>query len=114
MRRLEYQRHAQTDDQVNQQECADHQQGRLFQHQHGQNQHVSQVKGLAGKKNDVFAHRMLGAAQVIMLGKEKTLEVPEEDVIEREHRVNEQRINVLEAVPRQLGFIWRKAKDTAP
>src|ERR1700722_246019 len=114
MRRLEYQSYAQTDDQVDQQERPAHQQRRFFQHQQRQNQHVSQVKGLAGKKNNVFAHRMPGAAQVIVFGKEKTLEVPEEDVIEREHRVNQQRINVLEAVPRQLGFIRRKAKNAAP
>src|SRR5208282_4097659 len=44
---------------------------------------------------------------------EKALEVPEEHIVEREHRIQEERIDVLEAVPRRAGFMGSKAKDAA-
>ena len=87
------------------------QQRRFSQHQHRQDKHVGEVEALAGKENGIFAQRMFGAPQIFMVGKEKALEVAEEHIVEREHRVNKQRVDVLEAVPRGPGFIRCKAKD---
>src|SRR5208282_6743031 len=44
---------------------------------------------------------------------EKALEVPEEHIVEREHGIKEERIDVLEPVPGRAGFIGGKAKDAA-
>src|SRR5277367_5334106 len=56
---------------------------------------------------------MIGAFQIIVGREEKALEVPEKYIVEREHRIQEKRIDVLEAVPRRAGFMWGKAKDAA-
>src|SRR5271166_7075419 len=56
---------------------------------------------------------MIGAFQIIVRREEKALEVPEEHIVEREHGIKEQRIDVLELVPRRAGFIGGKAKDAA-
>ena len=56
---------------------------------------------------------MFGAFQIIMGREEKALEVPDEHIVEREQRVNKQRVEVLEAVPGRPGFIGRKAKNAA-
>ncbi len=57
--------------------------------------------------------RMFGAFQIFVGREEKALEVPDEHIVEREHRVKEQRIDVLEPVPARAGFIGRKPKDAA-
>src|SRR5271170_6443322 len=54
---------------------------------------------------------MIGAFQVIVGREEKALEVPEKHIVEREHRIQEKRIDVLKAVPRRAGFMGGKAKD---
>src|ERR1700746_2313062 len=56
---------------------------------------------------------MIGAFEIIVGREEKTLEVPEEYIVEREHCIKEQRIDVLETVPWRTGFIRCKAKDAA-
>src|SRR5208282_1153856 len=56
---------------------------------------------------------MFGAFQIIVGREKKALEVPEEHIVEREQCIKEQRIDVLEAVPRRPGFIGGKAKDAA-
>src|SRR5580658_8055233 len=56
---------------------------------------------------------MIGTFQIIVGREEKALEVPEEHIVEREHRIQEKRIDVLEAVPRRAGFMGGKAKDAA-
>src|SRR5258706_6291797 len=56
---------------------------------------------------------MTGAFQIIVGRKEKAFEVPEEHIVEREHCIKEQRIDVLEPVPRRAAFIGGKAKDAA-
>src|ERR1700685_3893009 len=98
---------------MDEQECPGDQQGRLSEHDHRQDQHVSEIEALAGKENGIFAQRMFRASQIFMGGKEKALEVPEKHIIEREHRVNEQRVDVLESVPWRPGIIRREAKDAA-
>src|SRR5271155_237904 len=98
---------------MDQEERPGNQQRRFSQHHHRQDKHVSEVEALAGEKNRVFSQSMLGASQIFVVREEKALEVPEKHVIEREQRVNEQRIDVLEPVPWQPGFIGRKAKDAA-
>src|ERR1700677_4959344 len=98
---------------MDQKECAGDQHRRFSQHHHRQNKHVSEVEGLAAKENGIFAHRMMRASQIFMGRKEKTLEVPEEHIIEREHGVNEERVEVLEPVPWRPRFVRCKAKDAA-
>src|SRR5258708_26242035 len=56
---------------------------------------------------------MIGAFQIMVGREEKALEVPEEHIVEREHGIKEQRIDVLEPVPWGAGFMGGKAKDTA-
>src|SRR5271155_2491726 len=56
---------------------------------------------------------MIGLFQVIEGREEKALEVPEEHIVEREHCIKKQRVDVLEAVPRRAGFMGGKAKDAA-
>src|ERR1700723_4752609 len=57
---------------------------------------------------------MIRAFQIIVGREEKALEIPEEHIVQREHRIKKQRVDVLEAMPRRAGFIRGKAKDTAP
>src|ERR1700728_4389940 len=99
---------------MDQEERAGDQQRRFPQNHHRQDKHVSEVEPLARKENGIFAQRMFGTSQIFMARKEKALEVPKEYIIEREHRVNEQHIDVLEPVPWRPWFIRRKAKDAAP
>jgi len=54
---------------------------------------------------------MTGAFQIAMGGEEKALKVSYEDVVEREHGVKEERVDVLEAVQRCAGLMRRKAED---
>ena len=84
-----------------------------MQEHHRENQHVGEVKRLAGEEDDVFAQGMAGAPEVIVLGKEEALEIAHEDVIEREHRVEEQAVDVLEAVPPGAGLVGGEAEDAA-
>src|SRR5258708_34465287 len=56
---------------------------------------------------------MIGAFQIIVGREEKALKVPEEHIIEREHCIKDERIDVLETVPWRAGFIRCKAKDAA-
>src|ERR1700733_7973579 len=98
---------------MDQEERPGDQQRGLPQHQHRQDQYVSEVEGLAGKQNGIFAQRMFGAFQIIVGREEKAFEVPEEHIVKREHRIKEQRIKVLEAMLRRAGFIRGKAKDAA-
>src|ERR1700733_10559500 len=56
---------------------------------------------------------MFGALQIVVFRKEKALEVPNEHILKREQRVEEQRIDVLEPVPRRASFVRRKTKDAA-
>lgn len=46
-------------------------------------------------------------------GKEKALKVPEEHIVEREQRIKEQRIDVLEAMEERAGFMGCKPEDAA-
>src|ERR1700689_2369176 len=89
------------------------QQRGFSQHHHWQDKHVSEVEALAGNENGIFAQRMIGAFQIIVGREEKALEVPEEHIVEREHCIKEQSIDVLEPVPWRAGLIGGKAKDTA-
>src|SRR5579863_2147784 len=98
---------------MDQEERLGDQQRRCPQNRHRQDKHVSQVEALAGKENGIFAQRMFSPSQIFMGRKEKALEVPEEHIIEREHRVNEQRVDMLKAVPWRPGFIGGKAKNAA-
>src|ERR1700733_14790232 len=98
---------------MDQEECPGDQQRRFSQNHHRQDKHVSEVEPFARKENGIFAQRMFSTSQIFMVRKEKALEVPEEHIIEREHRVNEERVDVLEPVPWRPGFIRRKAKDAA-
>src|ERR1700680_624639 len=98
---------------MDQKERPGDQQRRFSQHHHRQDKHVSEVEALAGNENGIFAQRMLSASQIFMGWKEKALEVPKEHIIEREHGVNEQRVDVLEPMPWRPGFIRRKAKYAA-
>src|SRR5580658_1552593 len=56
---------------------------------------------------------MFGSPQIFVGREEKALEVPEEHIIDRKQRINEQRVDVLEAVPWRAGFVGRKTKDAA-
>ena len=57
---------------------------------------------------------MLGAFQIVVRREEKALEVSYENIIERKQRVDQERINVLEALPATAGFVRRKSKNAAP
>src|SRR5271170_1357386 len=96
---------------MDQEERPGDQQRRFSQNHHRQDKHVSEVKALARKENGIFAQRMFRTSQIFMARKEKALEVPKEYIIEREHRVNEEHVDVLEPVPWRSGFIRGKAKD---
>src|ERR1700752_5068919 len=98
---------------MDQKERAGDEQRGFPQDQHPQDKHVSDVEDLASKENGIFAQRMISAFQIIVRREEKALEVPEENIVEREHRIKEQRIDVLEAVPWRAGFIRCKTKDSA-
>src|SRR5258708_7598872 len=98
---------------MNQEERPGDLQRRFPEHHHRQDKHVSEVETLAGDENGIFAQRMIGAFQIIVGREEKALEVPEEHIVERKHCIKEQRIDVLEAVPRRAGFMGGKAKDAA-
>src|SRR5579863_3258670 len=56
---------------------------------------------------------MLRLFQIVVGGEEKALEVPHEYIVERKHRVKEQRIDVLEALQGHPGFMRCKPKDAA-
>jgi len=64
-------------------------QRRFSQHYHRQDKHVSEVEGLADNENGIFAQRMTGAFQIIVGREEKAFEIPEEHIIEREHRIKD-------------------------
>src|SRR5271154_7181418 len=98
---------------MDQEERPGDQQRRFPQHHNRQDQHISEVEGLAANENGIFAQRVIGALQIIVGREEKALEVPEEYIVEREHGIKEQRIDVLEPVPRRAGFIGGEAKDAA-
>src|SRR5579872_6606171 len=98
---------------MDQEERLGDQQRRCPQNRHRQDKHVSEVEALAGKENGIFAQRMFSASQIFMVWKEKALEVPKEHIVEREHRVNQQRVDVLEPVLGRPGFVRRKAKNAA-
>ena len=80
---LEYERDAQTDDQMNQKKRARDQHGRFSQHEHRQHKHVGEVEAFARKENRVFAQGVPCALQVIVSREEKALEVAEQHIVER-------------------------------
>src|SRR6516164_8745424 len=86
---LEYERHAQTNDQMNQKKRTRDQLGRFSQHQYRQDKHVGEVEAFPCKEYGVFTQRVSGALQVSVRREEKALEVSEKHVIERKQRVNE-------------------------
>src|SRR5277367_1425312 len=51
--------------------------------------------------------------QIVMGREEKALKIPNENVVEREQRVQEKRIDVLESLYRGARFVGRKSKDAA-
>jgi hypothetical protein len=113
MRGLEYQRYGQTYYQMDQHECPNDQQRRFPQQQHWQDEHVGEVERLPREEDGVFPRRMPGTLQVVVGWKKKGFKVPYENVVEREHRVKEQRIDVLEPVLARAGFVGCKPKDAA-
>jgi len=113
MRRLEYQRYAQTNDQVDQHERPDNQQRRSPQHDHRQDEHVCEVESLPPKEDGVLSRRMLGTLQIVVGREEKGLKVPHENIVKREHRVKEQRIDVLKPMPARTWFVGSEPEDTA-
>jgi hypothetical protein len=56
---------------------------------------------------------MPGPIQIVVGRKEKALKVSYENIIKREKRVQEQRVDMLEALQRPAGFMGRKPKDAA-
>ncbi len=68
---------------------------------------------MPAKRMTYSRSRMLRLFQIVVGGKEKALKVPHEHIIERKHRVKEQRIDVLEPLQRRPGFVRRKPKDAA-
>jgi hypothetical protein len=56
---------------------------------------------------------MPGAFQIFVGREEKALKVSYENIVEREHGVKEQRVDVLEPVQARAGFMGRKPKDAA-
>jgi hypothetical protein len=104
----------QADDQMDQHERRTAtSQRRLTQQHHRQNEHVGEVERLAREQDGVLARRMPVRFQIVVGGEEKGLKVPHKNVIEREHRVKKQRIDVLEAVPDGARLVGRKAEDAA-
>src|SRR5882672_7959731 len=99
---------------MDQHEGPNDQKRRLSQNDHRQDEHVGDVEGLPRKEDDVFPRRMPGTFQVIVGGEEEALEVPDEDIVEGEHGVEEQSVPVLEAVVRRPGLVGREAKYAAP
>src|ERR1700690_800704 len=93
---LEYEGYAQTDDQMGKHESQSDQQRRFPQQHDRQNKHVGEVERFAGKKDGVFPQRMLRVFQIFMGGEKKALQIPQEHIIERKKRVNEQGIDMLE------------------
>src|ERR1700761_3956374 len=89
VRRLEYESYGQSDDQMDQKERAGDQERRFSQHKHWQDKHVSEVKELTCKENDVFTQRVFGTSQISVGREEKMLEVSDEHIVERKHRVQE-------------------------
>src|SRR5580704_17348601 len=89
------------------------QQRRFPKHHDRQNEHVGEVERLPRQEDGVFSRWMPCAFQIVVGWEEKALKVPYENIIEREHRVKEQRIEVLEPVPPRTGFVGRKPKDSA-
>ena len=84
---LEYEGHAQTNDQMGEQERQADQQ-RLFPQQHDrQNEHVGEVESFPCKEDDVFPRRMFRIFQIVVRGEEKALKVPQKYTIERKERV---------------------------
>jgi len=59
VRCLEDQRYAQSNNQMDQHKRAGYQPGRLAEHNNRQNEHVREIKGLAGKKDHILARRMV-------------------------------------------------------
>ena len=110
---LEHEGHAQTDDQMGEQERQGDQQRRFSQQHDRQDQHVGKIESFPGKKDDVFSHRMLRLFQIVMGGEEEALKVPHEDIVERKHRVKQKGVDVLEPLQRRSGFVRRKSKDAA-
>ena len=96
---------------MDQEERSGDQKRRFSQHDHRQDKHVGEIEGLAGEEDSVFAQRMPGALQISMGREEKVLKVPDEDIIEREECVEEERIDMLKPVQRRPGFVGREAKD---
>ena len=109
VRCLEYEGHAQTDDQMGEQERQADQQRRFLQHHDWQDQHVGEVEGFPGKEDDIFPQRMRRVFQIIVGGKEEALKVSQKHIVEGKHRVKEQRIYVLEPLKGYPGFVGRKA-----
>ena len=93
VRSLEYQRYGQTDDQMDQHERRSDEQRRFPQHHHRKNEHIRKVEGLPCKENAVFPQWMPGTFQIVVGREEKALKVSYEDVVEREQRVQKQRID---------------------
>src|SRR5258706_14347425 len=56
---------------------------------------------------------MPGALQIFVGREEKALKVSNENIVEREHGIKEQRVDVLEPVMAHAGFIGREPKDAA-
>src|SRR5271154_6783232 len=113
VRRLEYQRYAQPHDQMDQHERCSDQPRRLPEHHYRQNEHVRNVESLPCKEDGVFPLRMPRTLQIVVGWEEKALKVPYEHIVEREHRVEEQRIDVLEPLQGLARFVWGKPKDAA-
>src|SRR5580698_1150608 len=109
VRGLEYERDAQADNQMGKQESQTNQQRRLPQHHHRQNQHVSDIKSFSRKESDVLPQGMLRAFQIIMRREEETLEISQEDIVERKQRVHQQGIDMLKPMQRRSGFVGGKA-----
>ena len=76
VRCLEYQRYAQTNDQMDHHERRRDEQRRFSQHHHRQNQHVGKVENLPCKEDEVLSLGMFDAPQVFVRGEEKALDVP--------------------------------------
>src|SRR5215472_1557305 len=114
VRGLEYERNAQTDNQMGKHESQSDQQRRFPQQDDRQNQHVGEIKGFPRKESDVFSHRMLRLFQIIVRGKEEALKVPQEHVVKRKQRVHQQRINVLEPLQSRTGSWGVNRKTPRP
>src|SRR6267154_698487 len=56
---------------------------------------------------------MPGALQIFVGREKEALKVSNENIVEREHGIKEQRVDVLEPVMAHAGFIRREPKDAA-